>query len=153
MNTLNTHTSAINNNGKRAGVLSSPKTHYALCILRRSIHPEQKSETGELERMAGQFPLLIMCATHAGELGHISSPPMQMKNGASSKAALNQIGADSSFMMEISKGVTQSGHLLHPLSEGKTHIVRGKDTLPRAAEGSQPVSCPSRGGILKERRR
>lgn len=88
MSTLNTHTLAINNNGNRAGVLSSPNTHHALCILHKSIHPEQKSETGELERMAGQFPLLIMCATHAEELGHISSPPMQMKNGASSKAAL-----------------------------------------------------------------
>lgn len=96
--------------------------------------------------MAGQFPLLIMCATHAGELCHISSPPMQMKNKASSKAALNQIGADSPFTMEISEWVTQSGYLPHPLSE----IIRGKDTFSRATEGSQLVSCPSLGEFSRK---
>lgn len=67
------------------------------------------------------------------------------------KAVLNQISADSQFMAEISKQVTQAGHLLHPLSEGRPQRVRGKGTLPRAAEGSPPVPCWWPQGIGKER--
>lgn len=61
----------------------------------------------------------------------------------SSKAVLNQVSADSRFMTEISKQITQSGHLPHPLSERQTQIVRGKGTLPRDAECSEPISCQS----------